>query len=97
MLPVVPVAILIACLLDPVLWTLALCGVLLGRKLAWPPWVTVLASAILAMLGSLLVLGIVDGDHEFGYFSLGVRLTASLIAAGVVLLILRVFDRRKTT
>lgn len=96
MLPVAAVAILFACLLDPILWTLALCGVLLGRKLAWPAWGSVLAGAALGLLGSLLLKAILDTDHEFGFFSLGARLTAALIAAGVVLLILRVFDRRKT-
>lgn len=97
MLPVVPVAILVACLLDPILWTLALVGVLLGRKLKMPVWGTLSAGAVLGLGGSLVLLAIIDPDREMSFFAFGVRLTASLIAAGVVLLILRVFDRRKTT
>lgn len=97
MLPVAAVAILLACLLDPVLWTLALVGVLLGRKMAMPTWGAVCAGAALALGGSLLLLAIIDPGREMTFLGFGARLTASLVAAVVVLLILRVFDRRKTS
>jgi hypothetical protein len=96
MLPIAAVAILLACLLDPILWTLALVGVLLGRKMAMPTWGTISAGAALAIGGSLVLLAIVNPDREMTFLGFGARLLASLIAAGLVLWILRVFDKRKT-
>lgn len=93
--PIFAVTILASCLLDPVLWTLALCGVLLGRKLQWSGCGTVLAGAALATLGSLLILSILSPVWEVGFIGFGARVVASLIAAGVVLWILQTFVKRK--
>ncbi len=91
------VGYLFSSLFDPVLWTLALCGVLLGRKLRWPAWTTVLSGGVFAALGSVFLIAIARPEWAMNVLRMGVTLAVSLLVAGVILLILRTFARPKAS
>lgn len=91
------VGYLFSSLFDPILWTLALCGVLLGRKLRWPAWATVLGGGVVAALGAVLLIAITRPEWAMNVLRMGVTLAVGLLAAGVVWLILRAFEKSKAS
>ena len=84
-------------LFDPVLWTLALCAVLLGRKLSWPSAAIVPGAGFLAGGGALLLIALARPDWGMNSLRVAVTLAVSLSVAGLILLILRTFDRSKSS
>ena len=84
-------------LFDPVLWTLALCGVLLARRHVSRTWIIVPGAGVLAAAGALGLTALARPTWDMNILRVAVTLGVGLAAAGFILLILRSFNKPKTS